>query len=376
MKVLLSLFAVAGAMQVEDPISHGKADSIRESFRKVAERVKKAGRIDQNEVDTINSMLAEIDTVLMAALTAERASELNILDNAIMTLNKCTSDNWGTDAEHGLARILIEEQQGAQTAGADNAHSSCRNVDEKAAYDEYVEACRLADEYVTGTLAVQLCPNRPPFEEDSEVVFNYMTCEREFVGAHYEHYKHLHNTCKHHREVLWPEQVDACNREQNLFRNAKCHEHDVQVMTCSVYDECWDQQSSLLAATRSNAETVENTLRLQRHALEIIHCYGDEILKATTGDDGLPLDGGSPTIDVSRCEDLQCTHCDELDIHPLGTAGASGTEPAKQACTPDADIPCTPAWIHYIEGQILHIEDTPLQVCSGNCDGSLYVAPH
>merc|ERR1712203_1163651 len=130
---------------------------------------------------------------------------------------------------------------------------------------------------------------------------------------------------------------------------------------CHFYKDCYDTMKDEWETTTTAVKKKETQFKLQQHGLEILKCYGEQILQDNT--------------DLTQCDDptKTCAGCSPAldirydDVH----AFIPGTEELGTF------RPCTLSWWNSNYGEYTGL-DTPVDDCSSCADPALgdFVSPN
>jgi len=148
--------------------------------------------------------------------------------------------------------------------------------------------------------------------DTSYAYFKYMD---EFEKAHAADYKEKRRQC-HEARYRQTVRVAECHRLQHIFENAYCLWANTIDEKCHEYAGCYTGAYATFSTTNGTVNDMEETFKLQQHALEILLCYGDVIL--------------ADQSDLSTCDGQQCTVCASVALDIVYTE-------------PHAQIPCDEA---------------------------------
>jgi len=140
---------------------------------------------------------------------------------------------------------------------------------------------------------------------------------------------------------LYEDQEDQCdNTVQPALETAHCDWLNAGCTCCSTFDGCWTRESGELAAETTRAREMIDLIKHQQTALEILICYGNEILS----DDAIDFDNCDSKTCINDCAQYPDVSDDTQPRHanPAACAGHfhQDTEnPQGQIYSPDVGGP-------------------------------------
>jgi len=232
---------------------------------------------------------------------------------------------------------------------------------EKHAHDEEEELCTLLNNTVKGFDAkvekqndAAYCEPVHPgecgdgeyaFYKKVETSYDWFNHMDEFEKDHAADYKKKRSDC-HTARQRHIERRAECSRLQEIFEDKTCAEANLIDEKCHSYKTCYDDAVDLWEKVNTTVAAKEVQFKLQQHALEILQCYGDQILKDVT--------------DLSECNTAaeECVRCPELDISYVPPHDFCPCEEAKGDYRP-----CGEEWHLAVYGKY-YDSDTPICPCT------------
>lgn len=416
MKLLALLPLAASAITVS---LDADLKQMKESLRGIAMAAKQEGKqVNQTTIDVVSAMLTSINSTLVTALHQDKASAQATLDAALAAVQACRSartnsfsgqvDTANTTQQNAHddffqckngedAPALLQQKQGkhhrrhhrddpagSSTGGVNGTHDYGYNFSrswhndgklsdtshEVHAHTEEFEKCKLLNDTVKGYTTKVIPTNHSDYCEQHDVnnwtdlfrtneklteqSYAWFSVMDAFEEANAQDYKDKRDDChlaRHRHQV----RVVECNRLQHEFESAYCNYANAIDEVCYMYETCYQAQYAVWDGINTTAQNLEDQMKAQQHALEILLCYGNEIMQGET--------------DLSNCDDEHAS-CDKCDDYCLNY-----TAPHVEIdCNEELETyrPCSDAWCTDTMG-VFFDSAHPLDECVA-CDDPVLVA--